>query len=188
LKEEFEELLKTQERIIKEGEPQEVTISHIHLQFENAEIIKMMLKRGHALATGVVWEQIRWEMEIKKHYLEHKDKLKQPADALITFKTEEAFQRAAMIETYRVCGKEQAVVEWKGTNLDFEFAKEPSNIIYTNLYQGERSLFWKKICVGFLLFLLLLLTCVVLFSTQKVSSKLSKYFPNVDCVGLKHDL
>jgi len=38
------------------------------------------------------------------------------------------------------------------------------------------------------LFFLLLLSCIILFSTQKVGIRLSKFFPSVDCPALKKDL
>jgi len=95
----------------------------------------MLTHRGHALSHGIVWDQIKYEMLIKKHILKHKQKLIIPRDAYITFTNEESFIRGKRVQNLKSCGEDQPAVVWEGTNLDFEVPKEPSNIIYTNLYQ-----------------------------------------------------
>ena len=54
-------------------------------------MINLLLKRGQALSHGIVWEQIKYEMELKKHILDNKEVLIRPHEAYITFKTEESF-------------------------------------------------------------------------------------------------
>jgi hypothetical protein len=66
--------------------------------------------------------------------------------------------------------------------------KEPTNILYANLYQDPTHQNLRKLLVFVIMFFSMVAACVVLFSTQKVSTKLSKFFPSVDCDGLKEDL
>lgn len=37
------------------------------------------------MAEGVLWEQIRWEMEMKMHLLKNKEEVIKPIHAFITF-------------------------------------------------------------------------------------------------------
>ena len=46
-------------------------IVSIYFQFKNREIIEMLIKRGHALATGAIHKQIKWEMSMKKFIQEN---------------------------------------------------------------------------------------------------------------------
>ena len=111
-----------------------------------------------------------------------------PQDAFITFENEEGFLRASKIETKKVCNREEAVVVWRDTNVDMKLPKEPSNIIYRNLYQEKRGKCVRKTVTYLVLAFALLSSCIVLFMTQKVSINLAKYFPDVNCDTLKHDL
>ena len=52
----------------------------------------MLIKRGHALATGSIHKQIKWEMNMKKYIQENEEEITQPIDAFITFATEEAYR------------------------------------------------------------------------------------------------
>lgn len=51
----------------------------------------MLMKRGHALATGAVYKQIKWEMNMKRYIQENEETIVTPKDAFITFATEEAY-------------------------------------------------------------------------------------------------
>lgn len=64
----------------------------------------MLMKRGHALATGAIHKQIKWEMNMKKYIQENEEELIRPIDAYITFATEEAYRRALGLETVICCG------------------------------------------------------------------------------------
>ena len=59
----------------------------------------MMMKRGEALRNGEVWDQIKYEMAMKKHIQDNMDdKMTWPREAYITFYNEEGFQRAIRME------------------------------------------------------------------------------------------
>ena len=92
------------------------------------------MKRGHALATGAVYKQIKWEMNMKRYIQENEETIVTPKDAFITFATEEAYWWALGLETVICCGNLDIKKFWRDSPIDFKICKEPSNIVYENLY------------------------------------------------------
>jgi len=50
----------------------------IYLSFKQAQIVDYLLNRGDALAYGIVWKQIEYEMKIKQHLIENQEDLVTP--------------------------------------------------------------------------------------------------------------
>jgi hypothetical protein len=90
LKEEFERILHEQDEVVP-GANRTVEISHIYFQFKNKEVIDMMLSRGNALRNGVIWDQVKYEMQMKEYIQENEEMLTRPVEAYLTCATEETF-------------------------------------------------------------------------------------------------
>lgn len=58
-------------------------------------------------------------------------------DAYITFATEEAYRWALGLETVVCCGNAKIKQFWRESAIDFKICKEPSNIVYENLYEEK---------------------------------------------------
>lgn len=151
-------------------------VSNIYLQFPLSELYEMMKKRGHALSRDEVYDQIKWEMKMKKFIHKHKEEIVIPKEAYITFENEEAYENAVDLM--------QAPVEERqleSSTLKLNFATEPSNIEYDHLYDHSKWRFFKIFFFYLAMFMLILFSGAVLFFIQKLSSQYERIYPKADC-------
>lgn len=102
---------------------------------------------------------------MKKYIQKHHDELIIPRDAFITFANEESYHRAAKLEVVSCCGNIEVPHFWNHKAIDFKMTKEPTNILYKNLYQEKLPQFFRKICFFIIICLFLMLTSFCLFMT-----------------------
>ena len=180
LKNEFEKVLKETEHIRSQDENL-IQISHIHLNFDNLELLDLLEERGQAIKDDDADQKIKSEKEIVEYCNENKDKICVPKEAYIIFETEEAFHRAMRFNSIKKCGKVVETKEWNGTNLILENISEPTNIFFENKYKSMTWFIGKCILVSIFLFIALCITCFAIFYFQDRVNKLGRQYPEVDC-------
>jgi len=84
--------------------------------------------------TGKAATQKSLETDIRGYCKDNWEELSKPLEAYIIFSNEESYQRAVKIKVLKVCWWTDSSMDWKGTELQFGNAQEPSNIIWENLW------------------------------------------------------
>jgi len=111
--------------------PPQVKIANITFAFNNAQLIKLLKKRGGVIAEGKFFKLPAIDKEINILKEEDIQSLTKPVSAFITFETQDAFERACEFRcTKTMCGSLKAEHEFDGAPLYFEAAPEPTNIIW----------------------------------------------------------
>jgi len=132
LKKHFEDIVSQQPSVLfPNEEPSRVAIANITFAFKNANLIKLLRKRGAAVAAG----QFRLLPAVDEKINELKEKnlqsLTKPVAAFITFETQDGFERACEFKGTPKCnGEIEAEHSFDDAPLYFEDAPEPTNIIW----------------------------------------------------------
>ena len=98
LKREIEGKLKEQD-FVNENNNDRIKISEITFNYENTDIINMMIQRGDALDVDKTEKARKIENKIKEKLKSDWDIIKVPREAYITFKTEESYLRAIKLDS-----------------------------------------------------------------------------------------
>lgn len=108
-------------------------IANITFAFNNAKLIKLLRKRGSAIAEGNFFKLPEIDEQINELKETDLQSLTKPVTAFITFETQDAFERACEFRATKTwCGDIKTEHEFDGAPLYFEAAPEPTNIIWEN--------------------------------------------------------
>lgn len=170
LKREIEGKLKEQD-FVNENNNDRIKISEITFNYENTDIINMMIQRGNALDVDKTEKARKIENKIKEKLKSDWDIIKVPREAYITFKTEESYLRAIKLDSTVIWWTELPKEEWRGHPLVLEQIQEPSNIYWENRHINRFVKIAKQFIVVLVLLIILFAFIGILFYIQKLASK-----------------
>lgn len=187
LKKEFEELMSNQKSVLNPNDDTKVDIkiANITFAFNNASLLRLLKERGTCVAQGqfVKLPAVDAKINDLMDTQEELDNLTKPVSAFITFETQEGYERACEFEGKFDCnGKLTAENKWRGYDLYFNEAPEPTNIIWEHR-QNTISLQRKRTTIVGLIIVFLLVLAFLAFYYLKQATVLNyrRYPPTTNC-------
>ena len=160
-----------------------VRIANITFAFKNSKLIRLLKKRGTAVAAGQFRNLPKIDEEINN--LKEKDlqSLTKPVSAFITFETQDGFERACEFKgSFKCNGEIIADHEFDGAPLYFEDAPEPTNIIWEHRENSYSTQMRRTIIVSGVILLLLLGAFFAFFYLKQITvANYRKYPPTTNC-------
>jgi hypothetical protein len=184
LRGEFERIVSAQPSVLypEQGTPP-VKIANITFAFKNAKLIRLLKKRGTAVADGQFRNLPKIDEEINQ--LKEKDlqALTKPVSAFITFETQDGFERACEFKgSFNCKGEVIADHEFDGAPLYFDDAPEPTNIIWEHRENSYSTQMHRTIIVTGIIVFLLLLAFFAFYYLKKITvENYRKYPPTTNC-------
>lgn len=149
-----------------------VTVVDLVFPYENAEMIKLLEKRGHQIAAQNWFKLHKVEEEIEKLTRENRTKITRPTQAFVTFLHDCSKEIAENAEPK----KEHPFLRNK-----FKAAAQPSDIIWQNRWNTVNYIRLREfISLAVVVLSLTVVFIIMYLISQKVNFYVQKY-PNADC-------
>lgn len=173
-----------------EGNIEPVRIAVITFAFNNAEIIHNLRLRGKLIATEK-WEKLdklNAKMVDRLHNsIELLDKMQTPVSCFMSMETEEGKARAANYNSTVEAEGYEKYKTFLGEEIDMQEASEPSDIIWENRHFTSGQRLKRTILVTLLVFFMLCISFVLIFTAQKNSLAMKQKYPKQNCVEIGMD-